>query len=78
LTLNLSIKGYGNLIILRHSNEFVTVYAHNQTNLVEEGRRVKRSQVIGKVGQTGRATGCHLHFEIRRNNKAIDRLLFLR
>ena len=73
-----TIKGYGNLIILRHSDEFVTVYAHNQTNLVEEGSRVERGQIIGKVGQTGRATGYHLHFEIRRNNKAVDPLLFLK
>jgi murein DD-endopeptidase MepM/ murein hydrolase activator NlpD len=73
-----TIKGYGNLIILRHSDEFVTVYAHNQTNLVEEGSRVERGQIIGKVGQTGRATGHHLHFEIRRNNKAVDPLLFLK
>ncbi len=73
-----TIKGYGNLIILRHSEEFVTVYAHNQMNLVEEGMWVEKGQTIGKVGQTGRASGPHLHFEIRRNNKAIDPLLLLR
>jgi murein DD-endopeptidase MepM/ murein hydrolase activator NlpD len=72
------IKGYGNLIILRHSDEFVTVYAHNQVNLVEEGGWVEKGQIIGKVGQTGRATGPHLHFEIRRNNKAVDPLLYLK
>jgi murein DD-endopeptidase MepM/ murein hydrolase activator NlpD len=73
-----TIRGYGNLIILRHSDEFVTVYAHNQINLVEEGAWVERGQVIGKVGQTGRATGPHLHFEIRRNNKAVDPLPYLK
>jgi len=73
-----TIRGYGNLIILRHSEEFVTVYAHNQVNLVEEGTWVEKGQLIGKVGQTGRATGPHLHFEIRKNNKAVDPLLFLR
>jgi len=73
-----TIKGYGNLIILRHSEEFVTVYAHNQVNLVEEGSWVERGQIIGKVGQTGRTSGPHLHFEIRKNNKAIDPLLFLK
>jgi murein DD-endopeptidase MepM/ murein hydrolase activator NlpD len=72
------IRGYGNLIILRHSEEFVTLYAHNQVNLVEEGLRIERGQIIGKVGQTGRASGPHLHFEIRRNNKAVDPLVFLR
>jgi lipoprotein NlpD len=73
-----TIRGYGNLIILRHSEEIVTVYAHNQVNLVEEGSPVERGQVIGRVGQTGRATGCHLHFEIRNNNKAVDPLLYLK
>jgi len=73
-----TIRGYGNLIILRHSEEFVTVYAHNQVNLVEEGTWVEKGQIIGKVGQTGRATGPHLHFEIRKNNKAVDPLLFLK
>jgi len=72
-----TIKGYGNLIILRHSEEFVTVYAHNYVNLVEEGSWVEGGQIIGKVGQTGRATGPHLHFEIRKNNKAVDPILFL-
>jgi murein DD-endopeptidase MepM/ murein hydrolase activator NlpD len=75
---NNTIKGYGNLIVLRHSEEFVSVYAHNQANLVEEGTWVEKGQIIGKVGQTGRATGPHLHFEIRKNNKAVDPMLFLK
>jgi murein DD-endopeptidase MepM/ murein hydrolase activator NlpD len=75
---NNTIKGYGNLVILRHSEEFVTVYAHNQVNLVEEGAWVEKEQIIGKVGQTGRASGPHLHFEIRKNNKPVDPLLFLK
>jgi murein DD-endopeptidase MepM/ murein hydrolase activator NlpD len=73
-----TIRGYGNLIILRHSEEWVTVYAHNQVNLVEEGNWVERGQTIGRVGQTGRATGPHLHFEIRRKNKAVDPMPFLK
>ena len=73
-----TIKGYGNLIILRHSDEFVSVYAHNQANMVEEASYVERGQIIGKVGQTGRATGPHLHFEIRRNNKAVDPVPYLK
>ena len=75
---NNTIKGYGNLIILRHSEELVTVYAHNQVNLVEEGIWVEKGQIIGRVGQSGRATGPHLHFEIRKNNKAVDPMLFLK
>lgn len=73
-----TIKGYGNLIILRHSEEFITVYAHNQVNLVEEGIWVEKGQIIGMVGQTGKASGPHLHFEIRVNNKAVDPLPFLK
>ena len=73
-----TIKGYGNLIILRHSEDLVTVYAHNQVNLVEEGTSVEKGHVIGRVGQTGNATGPHLHFEVRRNNKAVDPLLYLK
>jgi murein DD-endopeptidase MepM/ murein hydrolase activator NlpD len=72
------IKGYGNVVIIRHSEEYVTVYAHNQVNLVEEDTWVEKGQIIGKVGKTGRATGPHLHFEIRRNNKVMDPMLFLK
>jgi murein DD-endopeptidase MepM/ murein hydrolase activator NlpD len=75
---NNGIKGYGNLIILRHSEEYVTVYAHNQVNLVEEGTWAEKGQIIGRVGQTGRASGPHLHFEIRKNNKPLDPFLFLK
>jgi murein DD-endopeptidase MepM/ murein hydrolase activator NlpD len=75
---NNTIKGYGNLIILRHSEEYVTIYAHNEVNLVEEGTWAEKGQIIGKVGQTGRASGPHLHFEVRKNNKAMDPLLFLK
>lgn len=73
-----TIRGYGNLIILRHSEEYVTVYAHNQVNLVEEGTWVEKGQIIGRVGKTGRASGPHLHFEIRINNRAVDPLLYLK
>jgi murein DD-endopeptidase MepM/ murein hydrolase activator NlpD len=75
---NNTIKGYGNLVIIRHSEEYVTVYAHNKVNLVEERAWVEKGQIIGKVGKTGRASGPHLHFEIRRNNKAMDPMLFLK
>jgi murein DD-endopeptidase MepM/ murein hydrolase activator NlpD len=73
-----TIKGYGNLIILRHSEEFVTIYAHNQVNLVKEGMWVGKGQVVGKVGQTGRASGPHLHFEIRKKNRAVNPFLYLK
>lgn len=73
-----AIKGYGNVVIIRHSEEYVTVYAHNEINLVEERAWVEKGQMIAKVGRTGNATGSHLHFEIRRNNKVVDPMLFLR
>lgn len=72
------IRGYGNLIILRHKGYYATVYAHNKINLVRRGQKVKAGERIAKVGQTGRATGPHLHFEIRKANQPVDPLLFLK
>jgi len=69
--------GYGNLIILRHAGDMITVYAHNQRNLVGESDRVEQGQTIGLVGSTGRSTGPHLHFEIRKRTKPRNPLFFL-
>ena len=71
------LRGYGNIVILRHTGGLVSVYAHNQANLVREGDKVERGDVIAKVGSTGRVSGPHLHFEIRKNNMAQDPLRFL-
>jgi murein DD-endopeptidase MepM/ murein hydrolase activator NlpD len=71
------LRGYGNIIVLRHGGGFVSVYAHNQQNLVSEGHGVSRGQIIARVGSTGRVTGPHLHFEIRRDNKALDPLPYM-
>jgi len=71
------LRGYGNMVILRHDGGIVSVYAHNQVNLVREGQRVARGEEIAKVGSTGRVTGPHLHFEIRKNNAAQDPLRYL-
>jgi len=57
--------GYGNYIVLKHDNGTQTVYAHLSDNLVRRGWRVVQGQVIGYVGNTGRSTGPHLHFEVR-------------
>lgn len=67
---NNKISGYGNMIILEHPGKVFSVYAHNSRNMVDEGDKVRKGQVIGKVGNTGRSTGPHLHFEIRIQNKA--------
>lgn len=72
-----TMRGYGNLILVRHPNNFFTAYAHNQKNLVEKGDKVRRGGVIAKVGRTGRATGPHLHFEVREGEKARNPLFFL-
>lgn len=72
-----SMRGYGNLILLRHADNFFTAYAHNSANLVREQQRVKRGDIIGKVGKTGRASGPHLHFEVREGEKARNPLFFL-
>lgn len=64
------IRGYGNMIVIAHSEDIFTVYAHNRSNKVDKGDKVKKGQVIGLVGNTGRSTGPHLHFEIRVKNKA--------
>ena len=71
------LRGYGNLVILRHSGGLVSVYAHNQVNLVAQGQLVSQGDVIAKVGSTGRVSGPHLHFEIRKDNVAQDPLLYL-
>jgi murein DD-endopeptidase MepM/ murein hydrolase activator NlpD len=71
------LRGYGNMVIVRHAGGIVSVYAHNEANLVREGQTVTRGEVVAKVGSTGRVSGPHLHFEIRRNNAAQDPLRYL-
>lgn len=72
-----TMRGYGNLILIRHEDNFFTAYAHNQANLAKENQKVKKGEVIGRVGRTGRATGAHLHFEVREGDKARNPLFFL-
>jgi murein DD-endopeptidase MepM/ murein hydrolase activator NlpD len=71
------LKGYGNIIIIRHGEGLISVYAHNEANLARQGQMVARGEIIARVGSTGRVTGPHLHFEIRKNNTAQDPLRYL-
>lgn len=74
---NSSLRGYGNIIILKHKDDFYTVYAHNEENLVKSGDSVKKGEVIARVGSTGNATGAHLHFEVRHGKQVRNPLFFL-
>ena len=66
------MRGYGKVVVLKHDNDLSTVYAHNSVLQVRMGDNVKKGQTIAKVGATGRATGPHLHFEIRRRGVPED------
>ncbi len=70
------LKGYGNLIIVKHNNEFLSAYGFNRRLLVKEGQQVRRGQSVAEVGQAGGGQYL-LHFEIRRNGVATDPLVFL-
>ena len=69
--------GYGQLVEINHGNGYVTRYAHNADNLVAVGDTVKRGQVIARMGETGRATGPNLHFEVLLNDKVVDPLTYI-
>lgn len=70
--------GYGLMIIIKHPGKLTTVYAHNSRNLVRKGNRVKRGQRIARVGKTGRASGPHVHFEVRNDTHPKNPLLYLK
>lgn len=70
------LRGYGNLIILKHNNTYLTAYAHNQALLVKEDQTVKRGQKIAEMGNSD-ADRVKLHFEIRRQGKPVDPLKYL-
>ena len=70
------LRGYGNLIILKHNNTYLTAYAHNQTLLVKEDQTIKRGQKIAEMGNSD-ADQVKLHFEIRRQGKPVDPAKYL-
>lgn len=71
------LRGYGNVVIIRHDDHYVTIYAHNRSNYVREGEQVRRGQTVAGVGSSGRTTGANLHFEVRRDNIARNPLNYL-
>lgn len=74
---NHQLTGYGNLIIIRHTRDMFTAYAHNQKNIARRGKHVKRGDVIAYAGHTGRASDSNLHFEIRRGPTPVNPLAYL-
>jgi murein DD-endopeptidase MepM/ murein hydrolase activator NlpD len=71
------LKGYGNLVLIRHSNGFVSAYAHASEIMVKRGDTIKRGQVIAHAGQTGNVTSPQLHFEIRKGSTPVDPTQYL-
>jgi lipoprotein NlpD len=70
------IRGYGNLVIVKHSNSLLSAYAHNRTILVKEGQNVTKGQPIAEMGDSD-ADAVKLHFEIRQQGKPVDPAKFL-
>jgi murein DD-endopeptidase MepM/ murein hydrolase activator NlpD len=71
------LKGYGNLVLVRHANGYVTAYAHASELMVKRGDTIKRGQIIAKSGQSGEVGSPQLHFEIRKGSTPVDPLQFL-
>jgi len=69
--------GYGNCIMVQHKNDFQTLYGHLSHIDVRDGQEVKTGDIIGKVGSTGRSTGTHLHYEVRKNGRPVNPVKFL-
>ncbi|RYZ40063.1 MAG: M23 family metallopeptidase [Myxococcaceae bacterium] len=70
-------KGYGLIVIVEHSSTLITLYAHNRDLRVRTGQKVRREQVIATVGESGRTSGPHVHFEVRVDGKPVDPLEYL-
>jgi murein DD-endopeptidase MepM/ murein hydrolase activator NlpD len=70
-------SGYGNVVMLDHGNRLITLYAHLSRSIVKLEQVVERGQTIGYVGSSGKATGTHLHFEVRHKGVPVDPLKYL-
>ena len=71
------LKGYGNLVLIRHADGYVSAYANASALLVKRGDSVKRGQVIARAGQTGNVNSPQLHFEIRKGSMPVDPMKYL-
>ena len=71
------LRGYGNLILIKHADGWITAYAHNSKLLATRGQKVQRGQVIARVGSTGAVSEPQLHFEVRRGSRALDPMDYL-
>ncbi len=71
------MQGYGNMVEIAHGDGYTTRYAHNSENIAEVGRTVRRGETIALMGSTGRSTGAHVHFEVRKDGEAIDPAPFI-
>ena len=71
------LKGFGNLLLIKHADGWITAYAHNSKILAKRGETVVRGQPIAKAGKTGNAKEAQLHFEIRKGTKAVDPLAYM-
>ncbi len=66
------LKGYGNLVLIKHADGYVTAYAHNSELMVKRGDTVRRGQIVAKAGQSGGVSTPQLHFEIRKGSQPVD------
>jgi murein DD-endopeptidase MepM/ murein hydrolase activator NlpD len=71
-------SGYGNMVEVAHGDGVITRYAHNQENLVKVGDMVRRGDVVALMGNSGRSTGPHVHFEVHKNGRPVDPASYLR
>lgn len=70
-------EGYGNVVQIDHGNGVATVYGHNSSIIIKAGQSVKKGQIISYLGNTGKSTGPHVHYEVRVNDTAVDPLSFM-
>jgi murein DD-endopeptidase MepM/ murein hydrolase activator NlpD len=66
------LRGFGNLLLIKHADGWMTAYAHNEAILVSRGEPVRRGQIVARVGDSGNVTAPQLHFEIRKGTRAVN------